>query len=104
MSTHGDALELVVRGRTFRLNAPAHERDALADAIAVVQSRCDEIARAQTGADSERVLLLAALELAALGSKNSHALENVEPRSVVTDQIELRLTALHSKLIAAITA
>jgi cell division protein ZapA (FtsZ GTPase activity inhibitor) len=102
MSTTDDALELVVRGRTFRLNAPAHERDALTEAIAVVQSRCDEIARAQSSADSERVLLLAALELAALGSKNRGASKKIDTPVDAPDQIELRLTALHHKLSAAI--
>jgi cell division protein ZapA (FtsZ GTPase activity inhibitor) len=58
-------LEVIVRGRTFRLNAPASERETLADAILTVQSRCDAIATLQPSADSERVLLLVALELAA---------------------------------------
>jgi cell division protein ZapA (FtsZ GTPase activity inhibitor) len=58
-------LEVIVRGRTFRLNAPANERESLADAIAVVQGKCDAMATMQPSADSERVLLLVALELAA---------------------------------------
>jgi cell division protein ZapA (FtsZ GTPase activity inhibitor) len=105
MTQFVDALEVTIRGRTFRLNAPAHERDALADAIAVVQARCDDIARKQSTADTERVLLLAALELAATAG-NTRADENtLQTAMPFADDgvVEMRLSALRSKLVAALT-
>ena len=60
-------LEAHIHGRTFRLGAPEAERDALAEAIAIVEAECLVIAQKQPTAEIERVLLLAALELAQAG-------------------------------------
>jgi hypothetical protein len=106
-SAANDALEVTIRGRTFRLNAPAAERDALADAIAVVQSRCDEIVRKQSNADAERVLLLAALELAAARGNSPLAEPAAHPQTSIpfADDAVLggRIAALQSKLDAALS-
>jgi cell division protein ZapA (FtsZ GTPase activity inhibitor) len=94
-----EALEVVVRGRTFRVGAPANERAALAAAIASVQARCDGIAAKQTSADAERVLLLAALELAALAAQNGTV-----PAAVASPETHARLTLIQSKLDNALRA
>ena len=60
-------LAATIKGRTFRLAAPDGEARSLADAIAVVEAQCSLIVQKQPGAEIERVLLLAALELAARG-------------------------------------
>lgn len=93
METTPTPLEVIVRGRTFRLNAPANERESLADAIAVVQGKCDTLAAIQPSADSERVLLLVALELAAQHRN--------QPSSVSSNgdaNSEARISALQSKI------
>ena len=101
MDAAASPLEVVVRGRTFRLNAPAHERDALAGAIHLVQTKCDAVAATQPSADSERVLLLVALELAAqrasASSENNENNENNE-----SDEHAKRVAALQAKLDAAL--
>ena len=58
-------LEANIHGRKFRLAAPEAESAALAEAIAIVEAECAVIAQKQPTAEIERVLLLAALELAA---------------------------------------
>jgi cell division protein ZapA len=86
------ALTASIKGRTFKLNAPEAQRVALAEAIAVVEAKCDNIAQKSPQSEIERVLLLAALELAA-AAKDSDA---IDPR------IESRLLALQSKLDLAL--
>lgn len=98
MDAAASPLEVVVRGRTFRLNAPAHERDALAGAIHLVQTKCDAVAATQPSADSERVLLLVALELAA--QRASASSENNENNE--SDEHAKRVAALQAKLDAAL--
>ena len=60
-------LEANIHGRQFRIGAPEGERAALAEAIAIVEAECAVIAQKQPTAEIERVLLLAALELAEIG-------------------------------------
>ena len=67
-------LEAHIHGRTFRLGAPEAERDALAEAIAIVEAECLVIAQKQPTAEIERVLLLAALELAAAKRDDARAI------------------------------
>ena len=80
-------LEANIHGRKFRLAAPEAESAALAEAIAIVEAECAVIARKQPTAEIERVLLLAALELAA----TKHSSEP-DPR------VEARLLAMTAKL------
>jgi cell division protein ZapA (FtsZ GTPase activity inhibitor) len=87
-----EALTATVKGRTFKLNAPESQRAALAEAIAMVEAKCAVVAQKSPQSEIERVLLLAALELAA-AAKDSSA---VDPR------IEARLSALQSKLDLAL--
>lgn len=82
-------LEAHIHGRTFRLGAPEAERDALAEAIAIVEAECLVIAQKQPTAEIERVLLLAALELAAAKRDDARA---ADPR------IESRLLALTTQI------
>jgi cell division protein ZapA (FtsZ GTPase activity inhibitor) len=88
-----DALTATIKGRTFKLNARESQRAALADAIAMVEAKCVNIAQKSPQSEIERVLLLAALELAA-AAKDSDA---IDPR------VESRLLALQSKLDLALT-
>lgn len=90
MST--EALTATIKGRTFKLNAPEAQRGALAEAIAVVEAKCATIAAKSPTSEIERVLLLAALELAA-ASKDADA---IDPR------LEAKLLALQSKLELAL--
>ncbi|TAG48543.1 MAG: cell division protein ZapA [Betaproteobacteria bacterium] len=99
MAESSNALEVVVRGRTFRVNAPTNERAALAAAIATVQTRCDAIAAKQSSADSERVLLLAALELAA--SAPATALTSPEATSDVSSRLDHAANKLDAALRSA---
>lgn len=87
-----DALIATIKGRTFKLSAPEAQRGALADAIAMVEAKCANISQKSPQSEIERVLLLAALELAA-AAKDSGA---VDPR------FEARLLALQSKLDLAL--
>ncbi|TAG75870.1 MAG: cell division protein ZapA [Burkholderiales bacterium] len=87
-----DALIATIKGRTFKLNAPEAQRGALAEAIAVVEAKCATIATKSPSSEIERVLLLAALELAA-ASKDADA---IDPR------LEARLAAMHAKLALAL--
>jgi cell division protein ZapA (FtsZ GTPase activity inhibitor) len=95
-------LEVVVRGRTFRLNAPANERETLADAILTVQSKCDSIATLQPSADSERVLLLVALELAAQRGSSSNESGERLPAAEQSAHAA-RITALQEQLDLALS-
>ncbi|MGL4230849.1 MAG: cell division protein ZapA [Casimicrobium sp.] len=87
-----ETLTATIKGRSFRLSAPESQRAALADAIAMVEAKCANVAQKSPQSEIERVLLLAALELAA-AAKDSEA---VDPR------IEARLLALQSKLDLAL--
>ncbi len=102
METSFAPLEVVVRGRTFRLNAPANERETLADAILTVQAKCDSIATLQPSADSERVLLLVALELAA---QHRAASDEQDERLPAAEQSAhaARITALQEQLDLALS-
>jgi Cell division protein ZapA len=80
------ALEANIHGRKFRLAAPDAESAALAEAIAIVEAECAVIAQKQPTAEIERVLLLAALELAATRPSDSQ-----DPR------VEARLLAMTAK-------
>ncbi len=86
-------LEANIHGRKFRLAAPEAESAALAEAIAIVEAECAVIARKQPTAEIERVLLLAALELAATNPSNDK-----DPR------VEARLLAMTAKLKQALAA
>ena len=81
------ALEATIKGRKFRLTAPEAESAALAEAIAIVEAECAVIAQKQPTAEIERVLLLAALELAA-----------TNPSSEQDPRVEARLLAMTAKL------
>lgn len=81
------ALEATIQGRKFRLTAPEAECAALAEAIAIVEAECAVIAQKQPTAEIERVLLLAALELAA-----------TKPSSEQDPRVEARLLAMAAKL------
>lgn len=80
-------LEATIHGRTFRLAAPDSEARALAEAIAVVEAECALIAQKQPTAEIERVLLLAALELAAK-----------QPAGDIDPRIESRIAAMTANL------
>ena len=80
-------LEANIHGRKFRLAAPEAESAALAEAIAIVEAECAVIAQKQPTAEIERVLLLAALELAATKRSSEQ-----DPR------VEARLLAMTAKL------
>lgn len=87
-----EALTATIKGRTFKLNAPEAQRGALAEAIAIVEAKCVTIAAKSPTSEIERVLLLAALELAA----TSKDVDAIDPR------LEARLMALQSKLELAL--
>ena len=80
-------LEATIQGRKFRLAAPAAESDALAEAIAIVEAECAVIAQKQPTAEIERVLLLAALELAA-----------TRPACAIDPRVESRVLQMTTKL------
>jgi len=80
-------LEATIHGRTFRLAAPDAEARALAEAIAVVEAECALITQKQPTVEIERVLLLAALELAAK-----------QPAGDMDPRIETRLAAMTANL------
>jgi cell division protein ZapA (FtsZ GTPase activity inhibitor) len=84
-------LEANIHGRKFRLAAPDAESAALAEAIAILEAECAIIAQKQPTAEIERVLLLAALELAA-----------TKPSSAPDPRIESRLIAMSAKLETAL--
>lgn len=84
-------LEATIHGRKFRLASPEAESAALAEAIAIVEAACAVIAQKQPTAEIERVLLLAALELAA-----------TNPSSPEDPRVEARLLAMTAKLKRAI--
>lgn len=84
-------LEATIHGRTFRLAAPDADREALAEAIKVVEAECALISQKQPGAEIERVLLLAALELAA-----TKPVTDIDPR------VESRLQAITANLRRAL--
>jgi cell division protein ZapA (FtsZ GTPase activity inhibitor) len=86
------ALEATIHGRKFRLGAPAGEQAALAGAISIVEAECAVITRKQPTAEIERVLLLAALDLAA-----KHPSTKVDPRT------EARLLAITARAKQALT-
>ena len=86
-------LEANIHGRKFRLAAPEAESAALAEAIAIVEAECEVIAQKQPTAEIERVLLLAALELAA-----------TKPSSDKDTRVEARLLAMTAKLKQALAA
>ena len=80
-------LEANILGRKFRLASRAAESVALAEAIAIVVAVCEVIAQKQPTAEIERVLLLAALELAA-----------TNPSSPEDPRLEAKLLAMTAKL------
>lgn len=84
-------LEATIHGRKFRVGAPEGEQSALAEAIAIVEAECAVIARKQPTAEIERVLLLAALELAATRPSN-----DADPR------LEARVLAITAQAKAAL--
>jgi cell division protein ZapA (FtsZ GTPase activity inhibitor) len=84
-------LEANIHGRKFRLAAPDAESAALAEAIAIVEAECAIIAQKQPTAEIERVLLLAALELAA-----------TKPAGTPDPRVEARLLAMRAKLDSAL--
>ena len=86
-------LEANIHGRKFRLAAPEAESAALAEAIAIVEAECAVIAQKQPTAEIERVLLLAALELAA-----------TNPTGAPDARAETRLLAMTAKLKRTLTA
>ncbi|MCS6995901.1 MAG: cell division protein ZapA [Casimicrobiaceae bacterium] len=65
MSADSSSLNLTIQGRTFRVAAPAAQAERLHRAAERVQALCERIARQSPRTELERVLLLAALELAA---------------------------------------
>jgi len=85
-------LEATIHGRTFRLAAPDANREALAEAIKVVEAECALISQKQPSAEIERVLLLAALELAAS-----------KPAAEIDPRVESRLQAITANLRRALT-
>jgi cell division protein ZapA (FtsZ GTPase activity inhibitor) len=84
-------LEASIHGRTFRLAAPDADRAALAEAIKVVEAECALISQKQPQAEIERVLLLAALELAA-----------AKPAGDLDPRVESRLQAITANLKRAL--
>lgn len=84
-------LEANIHGRKFRLAAPEAESAALAEAIAIVEAECAVIAQKQPTAEIERVLLLAALELAA-----------TKPTGAPDARVETRVLAMTAKLKLAL--
>ena len=86
-------LEANIHGRQFRIGAPEGERAALAEAIAIVEAECAVIAQKQPTAEIERVLLLAALELAA-----TNPAVGADPR------VESRVLAMTANLKRALAA
>ena len=86
-------LEANIHGRKFRLAAPEAESAALAEAIAIVEAECAVIAQKQPTAEIERVLLLAALELAA-----------TKPSTEQDRRVEARLLAMTAELKQTLTA
>ncbi len=87
-----EALTATIKGRTFKLNAPESQRAALSEAIAMVEAKCANVAQKSPQSEIERVLLLAALELAAAGKEGSA----IDPR------VEARLLAMQTKLDLAL--
>jgi cell division protein ZapA len=87
-----EALTATIKGRTFKLNAPESQRAALADAIAMVEAKCSTISQKSPQSEIERVLLLAALELAA----------NAKDKSGIDPRVESRLAAMQAKLDLAL--
>jgi cell division protein ZapA (FtsZ GTPase activity inhibitor) len=83
-----EALVATIKGRTFKLNAPEAQRAALADAIATVEAKCSTISQKSPQSEIERVLLLAALELAA----------NAKDKDAIDPRVESRLAAMQAKL------
>ena len=86
-------LEANIHGRQFRIGAPEGERAALAEAIAIVEAECAVIAQKQPTAEIERVLLLAALELAA-----------TNPAVEADPRVESRVLAMTANLKRALAA
>ena len=86
-------LEATIHGRQFRIGAPEGQRAALAEAIAIVEAECAVIAQKQPTAEIERVLLLAALDLAA-----------TKPALAADPRVESRVLAMTVKLKRALAA
>ena len=86
-------LEANIHGRQFRIGAPEGERAALVEAIAIVEAECAVIAQKQPTAEIERVLLLAALELAA-----------TNPAVEADPRVESRVLAMTANLRRALAA
>ena len=86
-------LEANIHGRQFRIGAPEGERATLAEAISIVEAECAVIAQKQPTAEIERVLLLAALELAA-----------TNPTIEADPRIESRVLAMTANLKRALAA
>ncbi len=90
--SQSNLVEARINGRVFRLGAPAGEIETLTEAVAIVEAECNVIAQKQPTVEIERVLLLAALGLAA-GKQGGRA---EDPRN------EARILALTQKLKAAL--
>jgi cell division protein ZapA (FtsZ GTPase activity inhibitor) len=91
-----NTVSLTLLGRPFRLAAPAGEEERLRRAAEIVERQCDQVAAGMPRPELERVLLLAALELAAStvpgGSGASLDAGRPDP------ELETRLTVLRERV------
>lgn len=99
MSTQ-NTVSLTLLGRPFRLAAPAGDEERLRRAAEIVERQCEHVAAGMARPELERVLLLAALELAAStapgGSGASLDADRPDPA------LEARLSALRARVERAL--
>lgn len=88
-----DIVSLNLLGRPFRLTAPAGEEERLRRAAEIVERRCEQVAAGMARPELERVLLLAALELAAAAPGDAVGRDR---------EIEARLSALRERVERAL--
>lgn len=86
-----NALDITLMGREFRVACAAEERDALRAAVAYVDGKMHELA-AQTRAGGERLVVMAALNIA-------HELLQLRHSGVIDErQVMHRISALRTRI------
>ncbi|MDW8311872.1 MAG: cell division protein ZapA [Burkholderiales bacterium] len=105
MSADSSSLNLTIQGRTFRVAAPAAQAERLHRAAERVQALCERIARQSPRSEIERVLLLAALELAAeTSAPRPEDKASSSPSAALPGELELfeRIEALQRRIEQAL--
>ena len=99
-------LDITLQGRSYSVACPAEEREALLEAVALLDANMTELAK-KTRSTGERLAVMTALNLAheLLALKKSPAATGAAPtaESFDTSELKRRIRAMEARLDEAMT-